>query len=257
MELNVQSLGFSVGGSKIIDNISLQVHTDEFVGLVGPNGSGKSTLLKNIYRVYKPNEGRILINGTDIKNIKDREFAKDVSVMAQENDIEFDLTVLDMVMLGRYAHKKLLQNSALKDRQIAEKSLQEVGMKGYENRSFLSLSGGEKQRVLLARGLAQDASLMILDEPTNHLDIRFQYQIMNILKRQDLTVFVALHDLNIAALYCDKIIVLKDGKLIKIGTPKEIIQHDMIEYLYGIDSKIYFNAETGRPQVQFLPNFNA
>lgn len=257
MPLNVEDLGFSIEGTKIIDHISLKVNDDEFVGLVGPNGCGKSTLLKNIYRIYKPDYGRVYLNGTEINDIKDKEFAKQMAVMVQENNVEFDLTVLDMVMMGRYAHKKMLQDSSKQDEAIAEKYLEEVGMKGYEGRSFLSLSGGEKQRVLLARALSQEASLIVLDEPTNHLDIKYQYQIMNILKRQDITVFTSVHDLNIASLYCDKIIVLKKGKLVKIGTPEEIITTDMIRFLYDIDSEVTINETTGRPQIQFLPNFEA
>lgn len=257
MALKVEDLGFSIEGTKIIDHISLNVADDEFVGLVGPNGCGKSTLLKNIYRIYKPDHGRVYLNGAEINDIKDKEFAKQMAVMVQENNVEFDLTVLDMVMLGRYAHKKMLQDSSKQDEAIAEKYLKEVGMDGYEERSFLSLSGGEKQRVLLARALSQESSLIVLDEPTNHLDIKYQYQIMNILKRQDITVFTSVHDLNIAALYCDKIIVLKKGKMVKIGTPEEVITRDMIRYLYDIDSEVTINETTGRPQVQFLPNFDA
>ena len=196
------------------------------------------------------------MDGQLVDQVNDKEFAKKMAVMVQENTVEFDLTVIDMVMLGRYAHKRLLQDSSEKDHAIAEKYLEEVGMKGYEERSFLSLSGGEKQRVLLARALSQEAELIILDEPTNHLDIKYQYQIMNILKRQDMTVFTSVHDLNIASLYCDRIVVLKKGDLVKIGTPEEVITPEMIHYLYGIDSEVRINKTTGRPQIQFLPNFN-
>ncbi|MEE1227775.1 MAG: ABC transporter ATP-binding protein [Lachnospiraceae bacterium] len=256
VKLNVEDLGFSIDHTKIVDGVSLEIQDGEFVGLVGPNGCGKSTLLKNIYRIYKPDTGKIFLDGEDVHEIKPKDFAKKMSVMVQENSVEFDLTVLDMVMMGRYAHKKLLQDSSKKDREIALKYLEEVGMKGYEGRSFLSLSGGEKQRVLLARALSQQAELIVLDEPTNHLDIKYQYQIMNILKRQNITVFTSVHDLNIAALYCDRIIVLKKGKLVAVGTPEEVITPEQIKFLYGIDSEVRINKTTGRPQIQFLPNFD-
>ena len=148
IQLKVEDLGFSIDRIKIIDAISLEVQKNEFVGLVGPNGCGKSTLLKNIYRIYQPDTGKVYLDGDEIQRIKDKAFAKKMSVMVQENNVAFDLTVLDMVMLGRYAHKKILQDSSKEDRAIAEKCIEEVGMKGYETRSFLSLSGGEKQRVL-------------------------------------------------------------------------------------------------------------
>jgi iron complex transport system ATP-binding protein len=257
IKLKVEALGFSIDRIKIIDAISLEVQKNEFVGLVGPNGCGKSTLLKNIYRIYRPDTGKVYLDGNEIQTIKDKAFAKKMSVMVQENNVAFDLTVLDMVMLGRYAHKKMLQDSSKEDRAIAEKCIEEVGMKGCEARSFLSLSGGEKQRVLLARALSQEAELIVLDEPTNHLDIQFQYQVMNILKRQDVTVFTSVHDLNIAALYCDRIVVLKKGKLVTIGTPEEVIRPEMIRYLYGMESEVRINKLTGRPQIQFLPNFDA
>jgi iron complex transport system ATP-binding protein len=255
-KLKVDQLSFSIDKTQILKDISLAISNREFVGLVGPNGCGKSTLLKNIYRIYKPDKGKVYLDGHLVDEIKDKDFAKKMSVMVQENTVEFDLTVIDMVMLGRYAHKRLLQDSSKKDRAIAEKYIEEVGLGGYEERSFLSLSGGEKQRVLLARALSQEAELIVLDEPTNHLDIKYQYQIMNILKRQDMTVFTSVHDLNIAALYCDKIVVLKKGELVKIGTPEEVITPEMIHFLYGIDSEVRTNPKTGRPQIQFLPDFN-
>lgn len=255
-KLKVEHLDFSIDKAQILKAIDLKIQKGEFVGLVGPNGCGKSTLLKNIYRIYQPDRGKIYLDGQLVDQVNDKEFAKKMAVMVQENTVEFDLTVIDMVMLGRYAHKRLLQDSSEKDHAIAEKYLEEVGMKGYEERSFLSLSGGEKQRVLLARALSQEAELIVLDEPTNHLDIKYQYQIMNILKRQDMTVFTSVHDLNIASLYCDRIVVLKKGDLVKIGTPEEVITPEMIHYLYGIDSEVRINKTTGRPQIQFLPNFN-
>ncbi|MSS18999.1 ABC transporter ATP-binding protein [Pseudoramibacter porci] len=255
-KLKVEHLDFSIDKTQILKAIDLNIQKGEFVGLVGPNGCGKSTLLKNIYRIYQPDHGKIYLGGQLVDQVNDKAFAKKMAVMVQENTVEFDLTVIDMVMLGRYAHKRLLQDSSEKDRAIAEKYLDEVGLKGYEERSFLSLSGGEKQRVLLARALSQEAELIVLDEPTNHLDIKYQYQIMNILKRQDMTVFTSVHDLNIAALYCDRIVVLKKGKLVKIGTPEEVITPEMIRYLYGIDSEVHMSETTGRPQIQFLPNFD-
>ena len=171
-KLKVEHLDFSIDKAQILKAIDLKIQKGEFVGLVGPNGCGKSTLLKNIYRIYQPDRGKIYLDGQLVDQVNDKEFAKKMAVMVQENTVEFDLTVIDMVMLGRYAHKRLLQDSSEKDHAIAEKYLEEVGMKGYEERSFLSLSGGEKQRVLLARALSQEAELIILDEPTNHLDIK-------------------------------------------------------------------------------------
>ncbi len=256
-QLEVKDLCYTIDGTDILKNVSLSIEKDEFVGLVGPNGCGKSTLLKNVYRVYHPTSGDVLLEGDNIREIKNKDFAQKMSVMVQENSIEFDLTVMDMVILGRYARKKLLQDSSKEDKRIAKHFLTEVGMGGYEDRSFLSLSGGEKQRVLLARALTQEANMIVLDEPTNHLDIKYQYQIMNILKKQKMTVFTSVHDLNIAAQYCDRIIVLKKGVKVADGSPNEIFTRDLIQTLYGMDSEITVDKRTGRPQIHYIPEYIA
>ena len=176
-----------------------------------------------------------------------------MSVMQQENNVEFDMTVYDMVMLGRYAHQKMFGTDKVSERETVLAGIREVGMEGFEERSFLSLSGGEKQRTLVARALVQQAKLIILDEPTNHLDIGYQYQIMNILKRQNLTVFSSIHDLNVAACYCDRILLMKKGRIVDAGTPEEVFVPEKIRSLFGIDASITVNKATGRPNIMFIP----
>lgn len=170
MSLAVKNLDYEIGNERILDQISLEIKEGEFVGLVGPNGCGKSTLLKHIYRTYKPKGQTVFLDGKDIMDLSAKKLAGELAVMAQENQLEFDFTVRDMVMFGRYAHKKFLEGDTAKDRELCEKCLQKVGLSGYEIRSYLSLSGGEKQRVLLARVLMQESRYIVLDEPTNHLD---------------------------------------------------------------------------------------
>ncbi len=254
MKLEVEDIKYSIDQKLIVKGVSLGIEEGDFVGLIGPNGCGKSTLLKNIYRVYKPDSGAVYIDGRALNDMTSREVAKEMSVMQQENNVEFDMTVYDMVMLGRFAHQNLWHNDKIREREIVEDAIKEVGMEGYEERSFLSLSGGEKQRTLVARALVQQSSLIILDEPTNHLDIGYQYQIMNILKSQkDLTVFSSIHDMNIAACYCDKIIMMKAGHIVKVGTPEEVMVPDMIKGLFGVDTQITNNPVTGKPNIVFLP----
>ena len=174
MSLAVKNLDYEIGNERILDQISLEIKEGEFVGLVGPNGCGKSTLLKHIYRTYKPKGQTVFLDGKDIMDLSAKKLAGELAVMAQENQLEFDFTVRDMVMFGRYAHKKFLEGDTAKDRELCEKCLREVGLSGYETRSYLSLSGGEKQRVLLARVLMQESRYIVLDEPTNHLDVSYQ-----------------------------------------------------------------------------------
>ena len=253
MKLEVKDITYSIDGKLIVDGVSLGIREGDFVGLVGPNGCGKSTLLKNIYKVYKPDAGAVFIDGKSTADMSSRETAREMSVMQQENNVEFDMTVYDMVMLGRYAHQKMFGTDMVSEREKVLAGIREVGMEGFEERSFLSLSGGEKQRTLVARALVQQAKLIILDEPTNHLDIGYQYQIMNILKRQNLTVFSSIHDLNVAACYCDRILLMKKGRIVDAGTPEEVFVPEKIRSLFGIDASITVNKATGRPNIMFIP----
>lgn len=254
MKLEVKDIVYSIDSKLIVNGVSLGIKEGEFVGLVGPNGCGKSTLLKSIYKVYKPDSGAAYIDGKNIAEMSSRDTALEMSVMQQENNVEFDMSVYDMVMLGRFAHQKMFGGyDKIKERQIVLDYIKEVGLEGYEDRSFLSLSGGEKQRTLVARALVQKAELIILDEPTNHLDIGYQYQIMNILKRQKLTVFSSIHDLNVASCYCDRIILLKKGKIVDVGTPEEVFVPYKIRQLFGIDTQITVNKVTGKPNIIFIP----
>jgi len=253
-KLRVDNLDYSIMDKSIIRDISLNIDEGEFIGLIGPNGCGKSTLLKNIYKVYKPDQGTVYIDGDDIGKIGGKETAKKMSVMVQENNVEFDIDVLDMVMLGRYAYKKLFSDSTKEDMEITRKALDAVGMRGYENRSFFSLSGGEKQRALIARALTQQARLIILDEPTNHLDIGYQYQVMSILKKQAVTVFASVHDLNIALYYCDRVILMDQGEIVARGKPDQVITSEMVRRVFNINARVEANAVMGKKQIIFMPD---
>lgn len=255
MSLEVKTLDYEIRGKEILKDISLEIHTKEFVGLVGPNGCGKSTLLKNIYRTLRPKYNTVFIDGNDILKLSSRKMARELAVMAQENNMEFDFKVQDMVMFGRYSHKKFLQRDTSRDRELCAEYLAEVGLEGYENRSYLSLSGGEKQRVLLARVLIQESRYIILDEPTNHLDISYQYQIMDILKKQEATVFSSVHDLNLAALYCDRILFMYQGKIVDDGTPEEVLTSENLWKYFQIRAQISRNPATGKLQIYYLPDW--
>lgn len=253
MSLEVRGLDYSIGTKKILEQIVLEVEDGTFVGLIGPNGCGKSTLLKNIYRTCRPERGRVFIDGNDVLDFSFRRMAREMAVMSQENKVEFDVEVQEMVLYGRYAHKKFLEGDTESDRRLCRKCLEEVGLSGYEKRSFLSLSGGEKQRVLLARVLMQDSRYIVLDEPTNHLDVSYQYQILDILKRRGTTVFSSIHDLNLAALYCDRIIFMYQGRIADYGRPEEVLTPENMERYFRIRAQITKNDVTGKLQIYYLP----
>ena len=182
MELRCDNIQYSIEGSRILNGISLGVSNNEFHTILGPNGCGKTTFLKTVYRITKPDLGTIYLDGKPLDNISIRKSAQSMAVVAQFNNLNFDCSVLDVVMLGRTPHLKMMEQEKKEDYEIAYNALKSVGMYEKRNRSYLSLSGGEKQRVVLARAITQQPTLLLLDEPTNHLDIKYQLEILNIVK---------------------------------------------------------------------------
>lgn len=250
MVLDISSLSFNFGSKNILADIDLSIKDNGIVGIIGPNGSGKSTLLKCIYRVLKPKTGTIFIDGKNINDYQFKETAKKMAVVAQHNDTHFDFNVLEMVLIGRSPHKKFMERDSAEDIELAYKSLEQVNMKDFADRNFSSLSGGEKQRIILARALVQNTDCLILDEPTNHLDIKHQLHFMSLAKDLKITVISAIHDLNIAAMYCDKIYALKEGQIIASGSVNEVITEEVIKTLYDVEAKIIYDEEK-KPHVIF------
>ena len=244
MKLTIEHLNLSIKQRTLLEDISLKTKDGQFVGLIGANGSGKSTLLKTIYKTLKPDSGEIYLDELNILHSSEKKVAQNLSVVSQFNELSFDLTVKQMVMLGRTPHKRLLEQENKQDLQIVEHALKTTNLLEYQDRSFLSLSGGEKQRVILARAIAQEPQFMILDEPCNHLDIRYQLEIMEIVKNLDSGILAALHSLEDACRYCDELYVLKHGNIIAHGKPKEILTETLIEEVYGVKCKIYQNPIT-------------
>ena len=244
MKLTIEHLNLSIKQRTLLEDISLKTKDSQFVGLIGANGSGKSTLLKTIYKTLKPDSGEIYLDELNILHSSEKKVAQNLSVVSQFNELSFDLTVKQMVFLGRTPHKRLLEQENKQDLQIVEHALKTTNLLDYQDRSFLSLSGGEKQRVILARAIAQDPQFMILDEPCNHLDIRYQLEIMEIVKNLDIGILAALHSLEDACRYCDELYVLKHGNIIAHGKPKEILTETLIEEVYGVKCKIYQNPIT-------------
>ena len=252
MKLKIEGLEYKIGKQKILKGIDLEIPKGKFVGIIGPNGSGKSTLLKNIYRVYKPNKGKIYIDSKEINEMKSKEVAKELAILAQESSTQFDFTVEDVVKMGRYPYKSMFEDYSKEDIKLVDEMIKRVGLEKYKDRNFNTLSGGEKQRAFIARALVQDTDFIILDEPTNHLDITYQIQLMDIIKDLNVTVFAALHDMNISAMYCDYIIVMKQGEILKSGTVDEIFTSETIKEVFGVDSYISENPVNGRKQIFYI-----
>lgn len=250
--LKVEGLDFFIDNKQILSDIKLEIKEGQFVGVIGSNGSGKSTLLKNIYRIYKPQKGKISIDDNDINKMSNKEIARKLAVLAQETGSEFDFKVEDVVKMGRYPYKNLFEDYSNKDLELVDKMLGKVGLKDFKDRSFNSLSGGEKQRVLIARALVQDAKFLILDEPTNHLDVGYQLQIMDMVKELKITTFAAIHDMNIAAMYCDYLIVIQKGKVIAKGKTEEILTEEIIKKLFNVECHVGKNPVTGTLHIFYM-----
>ena len=238
MNIQTDTIQVAFGSKTILHDISLAIHDKEFVGIIGPNGSGKSTFLKCLYRVLQPSGGKIFFDGSELNSLSHRETALKMAVVAQHSTVNFDFSVLEMVLMGRSPYKGLLDRDKIDDYEIARHALEKVGLSDFESRNFNTLSGGEQQRVILARALAQRTECLVLDEPTNHLDIKYQLELMTIVKRLDATVVSAIHDLNLAAIYCDRIIALKDGHIVCSGTPQEVLTEEMIRHIYGVSATV-------------------
>ena len=253
MKLKVEHIGFEFSKYKILEDISFEVKENSFVGIIGPNGSGKSSLLKCIYGVNKPSKGNVFFEEENLLKMSGKERARRIAVLAQETKGQFDFKVKQVVEMGRYPHKKTLENYSKKDEEIVEKVLCQLNLEEYRERSFNTLSGGEKQRVLIARVLAQESNFIILDEPTNHLDIGYQIEIMNTIKSLGITVLAAIHDMNIASLYCDEIIVMKKGNVIKKGTIDEVMTAETLKQTFNVNAYVHHHERTGRRQVFYYP----
>ncbi len=250
MNISTKNLSVELGNKLILDKINVDIKKGEIVGVIGPNGSGKTTLLKAIYRVVAPKSGDIFINDKNLKNYSIKESARAISVVAQHNYYNFDFSVEDIVMMGRAPYKKRLERNNAIDYNIVSKSLHLVGLEEYTTRDFSTLSGGEQQRVILARALTQDTPCIILDEPTNHLDIRHQLEIMDIVVSLNHTVIAAIHDLNIALMYCNKLFVLKDGKVVSYGKTEDVLTEKLIWEVFEVECEILTN-KNGEKRICF------
>lgn len=253
MDLKIKELKVTLSKKEIVKGIDLAVTNNKFIGLIGPNGSGKSTLLKAIYGVIKPSFGDVFISNENIKNYNKKSLAKTLGVVSQFNNINFDFKVIDIVLMGRAPYKGLFEQDNKTDYDMALKALSQVGMIDFAQKSFSLLSGGEKQRVILARAITQNPKILILDEPTNHLDIKYQLEVMSIVKKLNICVLAALHDLTLASQFCDELYVLKDGNIVCNGAPHEVITKEMIKEVYDVDSNVYINPVTNKLSIEYLP----
>ena len=231
---------------------SLHVAAGEFVGLIGPNGSGKTSLLRCAWRFSKPQGGEVRLEHHNVWKQSSRWCAQRIAVVLQEFPDAFGLTVNEVVAMGRTPHKGLFDGDSLEDRNLAAQALESVGLKGFEGHAFSTLSGGEKQRVILARALAQQPQLLILDEPTNHLDPRYQLELLRLVKRLKIGTLASIHDLNLAAAFCDRLYVIDHGRIVASGTPKEVLNAALLRNVFGVEALIDEHPLHGYPRMTWI-----
>ncbi|WP_052668592.1 ABC transporter ATP-binding protein [Nitriliruptor alkaliphilus] len=249
--LAVCELTVSIADTAIVQGADLHVAQGGFTGLIGPNGSGKSTLLRGIARLLAPDDGAVFIGADDVAALPRRQVARRLALVEQRVGTDVDLTVLDVTLLGRIPHQGSWRCASEVDRAVALFHLEEVGMADKADRSWHTLSGGEQQRVQLARAFTQEPTVLALDEPTNHLDIAHALQILATVQHVGLTVVAALHDLNLAATFCDQLVVLHEGRVVANGTPQEVLTPQLLREVYGVEAAVEVSAVTGRPAISY------
>ncbi|APH05057.1 adenosylcobinamide amidohydrolase [Bacillus weihaiensis] len=257
--INLQDVSGGYTKTPIVKNINLLIQQGEFHALIGPNGSGKTTLIKLLTGILPIQSGTLTIFNKPVKSYSTLERAKLMAVLTQETSVEFEFTVEEIVMLGRYPHQGgFIRHIKKRDKEIVDRMMKKTSTYSYRHKSFKQLSGGEKQRVLLAKALAQEPKILILDEPTNHLDVRHTIEMLQILKedqaKNNLTIVAILHDLNIAALFADRISLLESGTLVAEGGATLLNNQDILEQVYGVKMKATSHPVVPKPQLSLLPN---
>ncbi|MFJ7071218.1 ABC transporter ATP-binding protein [Streptomyces sp. NPDC098781] len=251
MRIDIEDLKVAYAGRTVVAGARLIAAEGEITGLVGPNGSGKSTLLRTVYRHLKPAAGRVLLDGTDVRELTPARSARHVAALPQERGGDFELTVREVVAMGRTPYKRAFAGEDATDRDVVATALADVGMAEHPERRFTELSGGERQRVLLARAFAQQPDVLVLDEPTNHLDIRHQVELLALLRGRRRTTLVSLHDLNAAASVCDRLHVLHEGRVVASGRPREVLRPALLAEVFGVRAAVVEHPLTGDPLIAF------
>ncbi|WP_428965760.1 ABC transporter ATP-binding protein [Micromonospora fluostatini] len=249
--LDVSGVSWAVPAARILDRVTCTAPAGSLVGLLGPNGSGKTTLLRVVAGLLRPTSGQVTIDGDAVARLRRLAVARRIALLAQHAETDLDLTVLDVVLLGRIPHRRSRWSDSATERARAVEVLAHVDLTGFEHRKWQTLSGGERQRVQLARALAQEPELLLLDEPTNHLDIGHQLQLLHLVRRAGITTLAALHDLNLAAMFCDTVVVLDAGRVVASGAPGQVLTPPLLADVFGVEAEV--GVHDGRTVIHYRP----
>jgi len=254
----LEDLEFQYNGQKILRNLNLRIRDGEFVGIIGPNGAGKSTLLKIMDGILRPSAGQCWLQGKHLSAIPRKSLARMIGYVPQEFSIAFDFTVQEVVSMGRFPYLSAFGREGLQDYRVIESAMKATEVWELRQRKFNTLSGGEKQRVILASALAQEPRILLLDEPTSALDIKHQVHFLEILSElqqtENMTVVIATHDINLASQFCQRLIILKNGKIVAQGAPEDVITKDLILKVYELEVEIVPHPISGLPLLMVNKN---
>lgn len=253
MSLRADNVGWGSDGRVIIEGINLTLPAGGTLGLIGPNGSGKSTLLRLLAGLRVPGTGAVSLDDQPLAQWPRKALARRVALVEQHAGTDIDICVQDIVRLGRTPHRGALAPWCNEDQAIVDQALARTHLSDLRKRPWRSLSGGERQRTQIARALAQCPSELLLDEPTNHLDIQHQLHLLQLIQGLPVTCVMALHDLNLAAMFCDRLVLLQRGRVVASGSPDQVITSDLIASVYGVRAVVSLSAHHGRPHIQYLP----
>ena len=251
--IEVKNLKFLYNNEKILDNVNIRMEKGKFYSIIGPNGSGKTTLIKNICKILEGENGHIFINEKDINKMDFNSISKSISVVSQDTNIDFDFSVMDIVLMGRTPYIKTFSTETYKDLNIAKDAMEFLDVWRLKDKNIRSLSGGERQRVLIARAICQNTDIILLDEPISHLDIKYQIELLNKLKSlnisKNITIIAILHDLNLASTYSDYIVLMNKGKIVDSGTSEQVLTKENIKNVYNIKVDILLHPTSHKPYV--------
>ena len=247
--LQLKDVSFAYHRAPVIQSLSLKVEPGEFIGVLGPNGSGKSTLLKLLGGILKPGSGTVFLKDKPLNDYKRKTLAQSIAWLPQEHGMAFSFRVGEIVLMGRHPYLSPMTFEGQKDFDIADQAMTTTDTAHLSARQFSDISGGEKQRVMMASAIAQEPEVLLLDEPTTALDIKYQLEIINILDRLNrsdgMTLILAMHDMHLASKYCRRLILIDQGKIVKDGTPEEVLQKEVLESVYGVQLKVFHDPEDG------------
>ena len=256
--LKIQNLDWNYGSQRVLNNLNFNIEKGKFYTILGTNGSGKTTLAKIITKSLEIDSDKIFLISEDLSKMNNKQTAKRIATVPQNTIVDFDFSVMDIVLMGRAPYLRRFQSETSYDLEIAKNAMKKTNTWHLKDKKIDEISGGERQRVIIARAITQDTEILILDEPISNIDIHHQIQLLDVLKNlnkeKNITIITILHDLNLAAQYSDEIILLSEGEIVTIGNPQEVLTKEVIKEVYNIKVDMVVNPSTGRPYI--IPVFN-